>query len=254
MKYLFLLFATLILTMNLNAQEKKQYKVPDFELIEQEISSAASKYYYPALMDRYSRNDTTLTFDDFYYLYYGYTFQPNYKPLVETNYVDSINMIFSARTAARGDEFTRIIKYCKAILSVEPFNLRDINVLAYAYQSAGYKNEAADQLFKLRMVEQVIKSTGEGYSESSPWWIIYRNHAEDIMNMMKMEPGRVIIMSSSVEFIACKNASKTKIKGCYFNYSELYKRKPDYIQDADKPKRHIDINPNRPATKYELSK
>lgn len=254
MKHTFLLLATLLLILSVNAQENKQYKIPNFELIEQDIANPSSPYYYPALMDRYARNDTTMTFDDFYHLYYGYPTQENYKPLVETNYVDSINMIFSARTLPRGDEFTRIIKYCKAILSVEPFNLRDLNVLAYAYQSAGLKKEAAVEMFKLRMIEQVIKSTGEGLTEQSPWWIIYKNHAEDLMNLMSMEPGRVIIMSSSVEFIASKKSNDKKIKGYYFNYSEIYKRKPDYIKDADKTKRRLDINPNKPATKYELSK
>lgn len=226
---------------------------PDFDKIDYEITNPSSQYYYPNLMARYQRNDTTLTQDDYYHLYFGYPTQENYRPLAKTNYVDSLNMIFSSRRAATGDEFSKIERYCKAILSVEPFNLRDINMLAYSYQEIGYVDKAIEQMYKLNKIANVIKSTGNGLTEKTPWWVIYQEHAEDILNLMNAEPGRTLIMSKEVEFIACGKTPEKQIKGYYFNYSEVYKGNPDYLKELSKPKRKLDIKP-KTNDKYELVK
>lgn len=247
MKLLFSLCA-LFVVVGASAQQ-----VPDFEKIASETTNPGSEFYYPRLMERYQKNDTTLTEQQYYYLYYGYPEHDNYRPLVKTNYADSLSMVFSNRRAATGDEFSKIERYCKAILTVEPFNLRDINVLAYAYQHIGYKDKAKEQMYKLDILTKVIKSTGTGLTEESPWWITYQEHAEDLLNLMDANPGRCIITSSTIEFFQCANTPEKKIKGYYFNYSEIYKRKPDYLKEATKQKRKLNIKP-KTNDKYELTK
>lgn len=215
----------------------------DREIIEESISDIVSEFYYPRLMARYEKSDTTLTQQDYFYLYYGYVFQPDYKPLLKTNYLDSLNSVFGNRRVTMGDEFSKIERYSKAILSVEPFNPRDINVLAYAYQQIGYKDKAAQQRYKLDMIIKTIKSTGTGLSPNHPWHVIYPDHEIDLLNMMDAEPGRSIVISSSVVFVSCKTPPDRQAKGYYFDYSEIYKRDPEYLKDVKKPKRKLEINP-----------
>lgn len=246
MKTLLALFAALISLTTL-AQG-----VPDWDIIEGKVKDPASQYYYPTLMARYKNSDTTLTQSDYYYLYYGYSLEKEYKPLLKTNYSDSLSMIFASRLTPQGDEMQRIVRYCNAILSVEPFNLRDLNVLAFAYQNLGQKELAAQQMHKVAMLVEAIKSTGDGLTEDKPWWIIYKESAEDILNIMEAEPGRRIIINNQVEFIACRKTPSKQTKGYYFNYSEIYKRKPDYLEEAGRPKRKLEVNPDK-SKKYELA-
>ena len=55
-----------------------QQRVPDNEEILAEIIDGESSHYYPHLMERYMAGDTTLTLDDYYYLYYGYAYDDSY--------------------------------------------------------------------------------------------------------------------------------------------------------------------------------
>ena len=55
-------------------------QIPDNDFIFAEINSTASQYYYPNLMMRYEAGDA-LTDNEYHFLYYGYAFQPQYKPL-----------------------------------------------------------------------------------------------------------------------------------------------------------------------------
>ena len=59
-------------------------KVPVESDIKARIEDPASEQYYPNLRLRYEQADSTLTADDYHYLYYGYAYQPQYRPL-ETN-------------------------------------------------------------------------------------------------------------------------------------------------------------------------
>ncbi|MBQ2395013.1 MAG: DUF4919 domain-containing protein, partial [Alistipes sp.] len=56
-------------------------QTPDNDRIKAEIENPQSQYFYPNLMARYELGDTTLTLDEFHYLYYGFAYSPKYNPL-----------------------------------------------------------------------------------------------------------------------------------------------------------------------------
>ena len=56
-------------------------KVPVESDIKARIEDPASEQYYPNLRLRYEQADSTLTADDYHYLYYGYAYQPQYRPV-----------------------------------------------------------------------------------------------------------------------------------------------------------------------------
>ncbi len=59
-------------------------QAPDEQDILDRTTAASSPYYYPNLLLRYRTGDTALTADDYRYLYYGYAYRDEYRPL-ETN-------------------------------------------------------------------------------------------------------------------------------------------------------------------------
>ena len=69
-----IVIALMFLALNLYPQEHKMV-TPDFVKIEAEIKNENSNFYYPKLFERYLKGDTTLTVEDYHYLYFGYSFQ-----------------------------------------------------------------------------------------------------------------------------------------------------------------------------------
>lgn len=233
-----LLLATLSVTLSAFAQ------APDYQAIKDSITTTGSRYYYPFLMERYRLADTTLTALDYHYLYYGYPEQELYRPLLDNSYTDSLSMAFGTRATPSMQTYGRIIFLCKGILHQEPFNLRDMNALAFAYSQVGDTVQAQKVMRQIEMVIKTIKDSGNGLTDQTPWYITYYKHAEDIMNLMGVSFRRPIIMTRTVEFFPIeKMADNKKIKGYYFDFAPIYFRRPDYLDDVAKPKRKLEVNP-----------
>lgn len=215
---------------------------PDYDAIAQRIQDMSSPYYYPNLMKRYQLGDTTLTVEDFRHLYYGYPTQPDYRPLLESPYTDSLKRAFGRKTSPTAEDYRRVVDLAYQVLKDEPFSMRDLNVLAFAYQMLDERELAERQFFKMQGVMDAILSTGTGLSEDSPWYITYMRDAEDILNLMQYKSTRMIIVSKSVGFTSVSNMPTKQYKGFYFDYSEVYKRRPDYLDDIKK-NRKMEVNP-----------
>lgn len=223
---------------------------PDYARIAAEVADPASPYYYPKLMGRYERGDTTLTLDEYRHLYYGYPEQRNYKPLLASPYADSLEQTFGKKTRLEADDYRRVAGFAREILSEEPFSMRDLNVLAFACQMLDEPERAAVQMAKIRGILAAIRSTGTGLREESPWYVIYMRDAEDVLNLIGARFNKFIILTRSVEYAPVFNMPESatdgrskRAKGYYFDYSEIYKRRPDYLDDQPKPKRKFEVNP-----------
>lgn len=240
-----LLIATTIVGISAQQKEETRYITPKWDSIELAVTQPSSKSYYPYLLNRYNASDTTLTAQEYHLLYYGYPTQPGYRPLLNSSYRDSLKNAFAIRTSPTAADYRKIVKYSKGILNHEPFNMRDINALAFAYQMLGERDSAAMQLYKLNMLNSTIKATGSGLELESPWYITYMDHAEDILNLMNAEYSRAMLVSRDVEFVPVSNMPEKRQKGYYFNYGEVYKRKPDYLDQIPKEKRKLKINAPR---------
>lgn len=218
-------------------------QAPDMEAIKAAIENPESPYYYPSLMGRYMYLDTTLTAEDYQYLYYGYAEQADYMPLLQSSYADSLTVAFSGRTQPTPSDIYRIIHFAEGILEVEPFNMRDMNVLAFAYSLLEQNDKATAMTRAVDMIASTIMATGTGLDQKSPWWVIYNNHAEDVMNILGARFDKPIIVTSSVEFFPVRNMPEKRFKGYYFNILEIYKRRPDYLDNVGKQKRKMEFNP-----------
>ena len=57
----------------------------DFGKTKKEIRDSLSEFYYPNLLERLRVGDTTLEYQDYFHLYYGSVFQPDYHPYGTSN-------------------------------------------------------------------------------------------------------------------------------------------------------------------------
>lgn len=222
-------------------------QAPDYQAIADSIANPSSPYYYPVLLGRYERGDTTLTIEDYRYLYYGHPEQEAYKPLLGSSLSDSLAMAFGTRVAPTRQTFDKAIRYAKALLAKQPFNLRDLNVLAYAYAQLGDTVAAAQQMRKMDRIMAVITTSGTGLSEESPWYVTYYTHAQDVLNVERIEVRDPMVISRAVQFYPLVDEQRTaegkRVRGYYFDVSPIYAKRPDYLDEFTPKKRGVEVNP-----------
>lgn len=208
-----------------------EVRVPDEDDILHQTLSASSPYYYTNLMLKYRNGAEKLTDDEYFYLYYGYLYQEAYRPFTENRALDEMLLIMSGidiemPTVA---QLESLIERGLEAMELDPFNPKVLNMLAYAY--GALDDPQREQLYfdHLNGVLRTIESSGTGLKESSPWHILMFSHAYDLLASKGYEYGQSKIISRNVEYVPLTKRSDDRVKGFYFDYSRVYRNKPDDV-------------------------
>lgn len=214
---------------------------PDNDDIFEQTINNASPYYYPALMLRYSAGDTTLTQEDYHYLYYGYAFSDDYKPLAAITAEDMVLMSLEKANADPGyDNMRDIIRYATEVMKYDPFSPSNLNFLAYAYGAIGDTVNEKINYDRLTKVLGAIEDSGTGITEKSPMHVLRFSHAVDVLGTMGLSVDKRLVVSRTTEYITVSDEKGHKpAKGYYFDYSRIYWGKPE---DAPQKERRWKIN------------
>lgn len=209
-------------------------KIPDEDDILDRTLDSSSPFYYPSLMMRYNNLDT-LSEDDYHYLYYGYAYQENYKPLATNRAVDMLyeSLMGLDPEAVTDEEMRQVISICNEAMKVDPFNPTVLNMMVFAYGALGDKAKEEAYFRHLNGILETIKASGDGRSEKYPMHILMFSHAVDVVASMDLTGKRAEIISREVEYIPLIEPVKApdgkKIRGFYFDYSRIYRNKPDDV-------------------------
>lgn len=202
-------------------------KTPNNDRIFAAINDVDSPLYYPNLMLRY-KEGKTMTDEEYHHLYYGYAFQPSYKPL-EVNpsmsRVQEIMARISIDTPSVSD-IDELIAAGIAAMEHDPFSPTLLNILVYAYGTAGDKVREEAYANHLNGILRCIEQSGDGLKEKSPMHIIMFSHGTDYIASKNIKFLKGQIMSRTVEFVPF-DFPRNKVKGYYFDYSRIYWNKPD---------------------------
>ncbi len=205
------------------------FKKPDYIGIEKIIKDESSEFYYPKLFAKYNNNDTSLSIQAFRVLYYGYLFNEKYSPYGNSDYFDSLSVFYQKDTLTIQD-FQKIIHYEKLILHDYPFNLRDINSLAYSLFNIGEAEQANQLRFKLHMLVETILSTGDGRSNETGWHVISVSHEYDILNILGFKYGGQQSLSSKGCDILSLAENEFNIKEIYFDVNKILDAERDLFK------------------------
>ena len=113
-------------------------KTPNNDLIFANISNVDSPLYYPNLMLRY-KEGKPMSEDEYHHLYYGFAFQPEYKPLEANPSMSRVQEIMariSIDTPSVHD-IDELIAAGIAAMEADPFSPTLLNILVYAYGASG---------------------------------------------------------------------------------------------------------------------
>ena len=209
-------------------------KIPDEEDIIRKTMDASSPYYFTNLMLRYN-NLEQLTDEEYHCLYYGFAYQDSYKPTATNNAADQLYaslMTLNVENPDKG-EMNHIISLCNQSLMNDPFSPTALNMLVFAYGALGEKDKERAYFHHHQGILKAIKSSGDGRSDKYPLHILMFSHAVDVLSSMGLSSKRPEIISRSVQYIPLVEPMRVpdgKIKGYYFDYSRIYRRKPDGVK------------------------
>lgn len=226
-----ILAATAVVTLSIPTYGQEDIRVPDEEDILHQTLSTASPYYYTNLMLKYTNGNEPLSDLEYYYLYYGYVYQEGYRPFVENRAFDNMLTIMSSIDPERpkvGD-LERLIEAGIESMDVDPFNPKMLNMMAFAYGCLD--DPQREQLYfnHLNGILSAIESSGTGRKEDSPWHILMFSHAYDVVAAKGYAYNESRIISRSVEYVPLLRKTHDNIKGFYFDYSRVYRNKPDDV-------------------------
>lgn len=235
-KLLLLFVSTLLIATSLRAQEVAEPRIPEEEDILRQTLSTSSPYYYTNLMMKYRIGTEEMTADEYFYLYYGYIYQEGYRPFTTNKALDDMFAILSNMNPSNPTvgQLEALIESGTASMELDPFNPKVLNLMAYAYGALGDSHRESQYYNHLNGILRTIESSGTGLKEESPWHILMFSHAYDVVASKGYAYNESKIISRSVEYIPLVKKTHDKIKGFYFDYSRIYKNKPeDYTFKRD---------------------
>lgn len=217
----------IVILITLFAVASASAKTPNNDLIFANISNVDSPLYYPNLMLRY-KEGKPMSEDEYHHLYYGFAFQPEYKPL-EVNpsmsRVQEIMARISIDTPSVHD-IDELIAAGIAAMEADPFSPTLLNILVYAYGASGDRVRELAYSDHLNGILKCIEQSGDGLKEKSPMHIIMFAHGLDYIASKNINYLKGRIISRTVEFVPF-DFPREKVKGYYFDYSRIYWNKPD---------------------------
>ena len=215
----------LALTLSVSALSAK---TPDNDDIYAKIADGSSEFFYPSLKMQYDQWVAPLSDEQMHYLYYGYAYQPEYKPLGNNPHLTRVMEILAKMAIEEPaiSELDELVFNATQSYQCDPFSPQILNVLAYAYGALGDKVREKAYVERLNAVLEVIESSGDGLKEKSAMHITMFSHALDYIASKGWTCGQSRIISRTVEYVSFE-VSRNKIKGYYFDYSRIYWNKPD---------------------------
>lgn len=165
------------------------FKAPDYPLINDSIGNPDSRYYYPRLLQRLAKSDTTLDINDMRCIYYGYALQPNFDPYGRINELEEIQDILFGDVEPTEDGFRKVVALADKALAKKPTELpmyyyRLIGC-HYGYGETDPRTQAAHFLFSAMM--DAVYSSGNG-SREAPFHLTTVAHSYFLMNINDLDP------------------------------------------------------------------
>lgn len=224
-------------------------KEPDEDDIIDRTMDSSSPYYYTGLMMRYRAGDTTLTDTDYYYLYYGFAYQEEYKPLQTNPDLETLLLLASGLDPDKPavETLEQIITTGEASLRRDPFSPKVLNLMAFAYGALGNRTQEKAYFSRMNGVLRTIIASGDALTQKTPRHVLMFDHALDVLTAEGLAYGKSRIISRSVEFVPLTEpytVDGKKRRGFYFDFSRVYWNKPEgYTYKRDRTWQFNNLKP-----------
>ncbi|MFT5823616.1 MAG: hypothetical protein ACI8ZM_004878 [Crocinitomix sp.] len=204
----------------------------DFDSIKAEISDSNSTYFYPSLVKRFQKQDTTLSNVEFNHLYYGNVFQENYYPYGSTD-----QQRLFAEAYKKNESFAKTEELGLAVLNENPVNLDVLLKMVFLYNRE--KDVGKATIFAKLYVSflEVIYASGTGENCSAGFVVISVDDEYRITGDLGLTVVRQALVGSCDHLIFSRKGQKRKsrIKGLFFNVKMPLSYLAKSYQHSDDP-------------------
>lgn len=210
-----------------SAKRKILVEKPDLEKIKNQTLDPQSPYYFPKLFDKYNRNDTTMTPDEYRNFYLGYMFQEDYDPYRVSEYSRITDPLRAKKTHTK-EEIDTIKKYAELTLRDNPFDLRQMSFLVHVLKEKQKTMSAKIWEYRLENLLGAIKSTGTGEDADNAWYVIYPMHEYDMVQLLGYQAVDAQYPRDGIDYLVVEAEPETAKRlrnkvapGFYFNIALL---------------------------------
>jgi len=211
------------------SKRKITVEKPDLEKIRTQTLDPASPFYFPKLMAKFTRNDTTMTNEEYRNFYLGYMFQEDYDPYRTSPYSGVTDELRMKATHTK-EEIETIRKYAELSLRDNPFDLRQMSFLVHVLKEKRKDMSAKIWEYRLEHLLGAIKSTGTGEDVENAWYVIYPMHEYDMVQLLGYEATDASYIDPGIDYLTVSPDPETKKRlkdkvasGFYFNVEVLQK-------------------------------
>lgn len=172
------------LTLIVNVLGQQFVTDPDMKLIRKNTTSKKKSTFYPVLLDRFKKNDTTITLDEYKHLYYGAVYQSNFYKGANSRRNEILRLI-------EQDKLNQALIYCDSIMTIQPISCQSIKLKIDILKKMGEdKDQIAIYEKKYQMFMSVIGNSGNGLTKNTAFVVIYvadeYEYLRSIVGMKKM--------------------------------------------------------------------
>ncbi|PDS25230.1 DUF4919 domain-containing protein [Flavobacterium branchiophilum] len=218
MKKIILILTILILLSNNTFSQVKKYEIPDYKLIKKNIEDKSSNYYYPKLLERMTSNDSLLNNEDYRHLYFGYVFNQKYSSYFRSPDEEKLIKYYQSDKINEKD-YNEIIKLAEHSISLFPFDLRQMNFLAYIYHLKGDEISAKNISNRFHKIIEAIISSGNGEKCETGFHVISVSHEYVLLNLFELQNNSQSLVGNC-DYMAFEKG-KYKIDGMYFSIEKI---------------------------------
>ena len=220
-KKLFIILTILFVFSNLAISQDQEIRPIKFKKLKKEIRKQRSPFYYPVLFQRYLDLDTSLTSEDFRYLYYGFTFQDAYSPYGIPTLQDSLISYLSRLELLRA-EYEVAARIGGQLLRESPFRLRETFITAVAYEMAGDGKMSSIYFNFFEKQVDAIMSSGDGLSTNTAFVVIYIRDEYEMLEVLGFKfGGGQALLAGDYDMLEL-DENPYGVEALYFNVSRLF--------------------------------
>lgn len=175
MKRLLLFIAVVFASKSVLGQDIDERTKPDMEVIAAAIKDSGSENYYPKLLKRFKKLDSTLTFEQYKLLYYGFALQPEY--------IDAQRDDYKMLEYVKLKDLEGVKKEAKFMIYKNPFCLLAIYELSYVnYLADSTKPEWRLRRRQYNALRKVIIYSGDGQTKETAFKVLSPNDEYNIIS------------------------------------------------------------------------
>lgn len=195
-------------------------QAPDYTVIKERTLNPSSEYYYPVLLKKLKSLDTSLTKEDFRYLFYGFIFSKKYDPYEQADIEKKIKEI------NLGQDFPRAQKLCDSLLSVNPVSLTALFEKSFSTHAQGKDSLEYVSRSMYNALLRAAISSGDGKTPETAIHVISINDENEIMLFWGIKIKAETRMSKDGQTYDVFELAKNKLgmKYLFFNVTMLQQR------------------------------